>query len=122
LRLNAALLLAILSAVLPVAILSFFKADAARDAMNLAIEQRLTASASVVALQQRDPIMMARRILETMAGDEHFTAPQADCADRFSAALKDRMPIISFASWNGQGRLICASKSVGPAALSAHKL
>lgn len=122
LRLNAALLLAILSAVLPVAILSFFQADAARDAMNLAIEQRLTASASVVALQQRDPIMMARRILETMAGDEHFTAPQADCADRFSAALKDRMPIISFASWNGQGRLICASTSPGPAAISAHKL
>ena len=120
-RLKAALLLAVLSAVLPVAILSFFQANAARDAMNLAIEQRLTASASVVALQQRDPIMMARRILETMAGDDHFTTPQADCADRFSAALKDRMPIISFASWNGEGRLICVSKSPEPAAISAHR-
>ncbi|MEY3657491.1 MAG: hypothetical protein RL425_252, partial [Pseudomonadota bacterium] len=83
-RLNAALLLAILTAVLPVSILSFFQAVAARDAMNLAIEQRLTASASIVALQQRDPILMARRILETMAGDDRFTTPQADCADRFS--------------------------------------
>ena len=121
LRLKVALLLAVLSAVSPVAILSFFQADAARDAMNLAIEQRLTASASVIALQQRAPIMMAQRILETMAGDDHFTTPQADCADRFSAALKDRTPIISFASWNGQGRLICASTSSKPEAIAAHR-
>lgn len=120
-RLKVALLLAVLSAVSPVAILSFFQADAARDAMNLAIEQRLTASASVIALQQRAPIMMAQRILETMAGDDHFTTPQADCADRFSAALKDRTPIISFASWNGQGRLICASTSSKPEAIAAHR-
>ncbi len=120
-RLNAALLLAILTAVLPVSILSFFQAVAARDAMNLAIEQRLTASASIVALQQRDPILMARRILETMAGDDRFTTPQADCADRFSAALKDRMPLISFASWNGEGRLICASTLPQPAAMTAHR-
>ncbi len=121
-RLNAALLLAVLSAVLPVALLSFIQAVNARDAMNLAIERRLAASASVIALQQRDPIMMARRILETMATDEQFISPQADCADRLSNALTGRMPIIRLARWNGEGRLICASDSAEPDALSAHPL
>lgn len=122
LRLNAALVLAVLVAALPIVILSFLQAVAVRDAMNLAIEERLTASVSVAALQQRDPIMMARRILETMAADPHFTTPESDCADRFSDALPGRMPIISFASWNGQGRLTCASASTAPAAMPAHLL
>lgn len=122
LRLNAALVLAVLVAALPIVILSFLQAVAVRDAMNHAIEERLIASLSVAALQQRDPIVMARRILETMAADPQLTTPGSDCADRFSNALSGRMPIISFASWNGQGRLTCASPSTGPAAMPAHPL
>lgn len=108
LTLNVTLLLAVAAALLPFALLSIYQSLSVRENLHRMIGERLVASASMTALEQRDPIMMARRILETIAQDDRIRSMGSTCSDLLAERLEGRMPIVNFIRWDGEGRLRCS--------------
>lgn len=109
LTLNATLLLAVGAALLPFALLSIYQSLTVRENLHRMIGDRLIASASMTALEQRDPIMMARRILETIAQDERVRNISPQCDRVLTDRLEGRMPIVNFVRWDAQGQLRCSA-------------
>lgn len=72
------------------------------------IGERLAASASMTALEQREPILMARRVLEMIAQDERIRNMTAQCSDLLATRLEGRMPIVNFIRWDEAGKLRCS--------------
>lgn len=108
LTLNVTLLLAVAAALLPFAVLSIYQSLSVRETLHRMIGERLVASASMTAVEQREPIMMARRILETIAQDERIRTMSAMCTDLLKNRLEGRMPIVNFIRWDAAGRLRCS--------------
>lgn len=109
LTLNATLLLAVGAALLPFALLSIYQSMTVRENLHRMIGERLVASASVTALEQRDPILMARRILETIAQDDRVRNITPDCSDVLKDRVEGRLPIINFIRWDAAGGLRCSA-------------
>ncbi|MFM7028069.1 MAG: sensor histidine kinase [Chakrabartia sp.] len=109
LPLNAALLLAVMAALLPIALFSLSQSFGAREAMTRMIGERLVASASMTALEQRDPILVARRTLEAVAMRDPAALSGEQCGPALRAWLKGNMPVVNLASWDMAGNLRCSA-------------
>ncbi len=109
LTLNATLLLAVGAALLPFALLSIYQSLTVRETLHRMIGDRLVASASMTALEQRDPIMMARRILETIARDDRVRNMTPQCSAILKDRVEGRMPIVNFVRWDAGGALRCSA-------------
>lgn len=108
LTLNVTLLLAVIAALLPFAWLSISQSIDVRENLHRMIGERLVASASVTALEQREPIMMARRILETVAQDDRVLNMDDQCSAALMDRLEGRLPVVNFIRWDAEGQLRCS--------------
>lgn len=108
LTLNATLLLAVVAALLPFTLLSLYQSITVRENLHRMIGERLVASASLTALEQRDPIMMARRILETIAQDDRVRSMSPACSALLRDRLEGRLPIVNFIRWDAEGGIGCS--------------
>lgn len=109
LTLNATLLLSVAAALLPFALLNIWQSIAVRENLHRMIGERLVASAAMTAMEQRDPILMARRILETMALEENIRAASSNCSSYLAERLNGRLPLVNFIRWDTDGRLQCSA-------------
>lgn len=122
LRLNAVVALAVIAALVPVMLLSIYQSITAREAMNRMIGERLVASATITALEQRDPLLMARGLLESIADDAQLTGTSRDCGAKLYQRLESRTPLVNLARWDNQGRLVCSAVAAGRTNITAEKI
>ena len=119
LTLNATLLLVVGIALLPFALLSIYQSITVRENLRQMIGDRLIASASQTALEQREPIAMARHILERIAREDHIQKMAPDCSQILKDRVEGRLPIINFTRWDAAGQSICFARPPTPTAVNA---
>lgn len=119
LTLNATLLLAVGAALLPFILLSIYQSMSVREHLHRMIGERLVASASMTALEQRDPILMARRILETIAQDERVQKMTPGCSPFLKDRVEGRLPIVNFIRWDAEGYLKCSAVAPSSSGVTA---
>ena len=119
LTLNATLLLVVGVALLPFVLLSIYQSMAVRENLRQMIGNRLAASASQTALEQREPIVMARHILERIAREDNIQKMAPDCSQILKDRAEGRLPIINFVRWDAAGQSRCFARPPTPTAVNA---
>jgi two-component sensor histidine kinase len=110
LTLKTTLLLVVGVALLPLAMLSIYQSMTVRENVRQMIGDRLVASASQTALEQREPIVMARQILERIAREDHIQEMAPDCSQILKDRAEGRLPIINFVRWDAAGQSRCFAR------------
>ncbi|MGH6787169.1 MAG: sensor histidine kinase [Novosphingobium sp.] len=109
--LSRGLIVAVIAALLPVAVLSLIQALSAREYANQLIRERLVASAAASAQAEREVFNRAQRVVAAYARDPDVLGVTAGC----SVALgrwydrSARAPIVSLYRWDAQGKVLCGA-------------
>ena len=119
LTLNVTLLLVFGIALLPLALFSIYQSMTVRENLRQMARDRLLASASVTALEQREPILIARRILERIAREDNIQNMALNCSQILKDRAEGRLPIVNFVRWDAAGQARCFSRSPTPTAVNA---
>lgn len=112
--LSRGLIIAVIAALLPVAVLSLFQALSAREYADQLIRERLVASAKASAQAEREVFDRARRLLSAYAQDPDVLGITAACSDALGRWFlrSSRPPIVSLYRWDAQARMVCSADKV----------
>lgn len=121
LSLNATLLLVVGIVLLPFGLFSICQSTLVRENLRQMAGDRLLASASVTALEQREQIITARRILERIAREENIQKMAPNCSQILKDRAEGRMSIINFIRWDAVGQARCFGRSPTPTAVNTER-
>jgi two-component sensor histidine kinase len=119
LTLNATLLLVVGIVLLPFGVFSIYQSTLVQENLRQMAGDKLLASASVTALEQREQIITARRILERIAREDNIQKMAPNCSQILKDRAEGRMPIVNFVRWDAVGEARCFGRSPTPTALNA---
>lgn len=111
--LTRGLIVAVIAALLPVALLSLIQALSAREYADQLIRERLVASAKAAAQAEREVFERARRMLLAYAGDPDVLGITGACSAALGRSTRaSRAPIVSLYRWDAQGNAVCSAEKM----------
>ncbi len=114
--LSRGLIIAVIAALLPVALLSLFQALSAREYANQLIRERLVASAQASAQAQREVFGRARQLLAAHARDPDVLGVTDACSAALGSLFfgASRAPIVNLYRWDARAQMVCSADRLPP--------
>lgn len=108
LTLNQRLLLAVLTALLPIAVFSIYQAVANREYSQQLIADRLAVSALAAASEQREPINAARLAVATLVQNPNIYDNGPSCVEIFKENLRAQSSLVNIIWSDAAGLPVCS--------------
>jgi two-component sensor histidine kinase len=108
------LVLIVVAALLPIGTLSVAQALATLHYSRILIGNALVTSALATAARERDPLIISKTVLRTLAQDKVVKGAGAGCTDRLKTGLGNSPALLNLARSDARGRVICSVTAFDP--------